>query len=315
MLITRWETKTPATHFDLLPPTHSGDISVYPDSRHTGNISGRRLSVHPTEIRTSISPSSAVELNTTSALANYATEAEVKEVFGNQINLCRDRGLKPGPSAQKSDTLTLDHQEEKKRRNKSLTGMNSNHRRTVSGKYQNFLEGTGRGWWGARGIAASSTRLFGGRDLPARTLAQFGFDALVVKWGDYCVYSEANQLSQRMELPENVNVAIKSEVTESKSECVIPSIKEENEMNCNSTKYVDGVVKSEVLDIFEPFYQCDVPLIKEELEPDMTFKIAIEAAKADEAARKYVEDVRDEATTHGAVYEIGSQPQYKSTFQ
>nr|CAD7438463.1 unnamed protein product [Timema bartmani] len=33
--------------------------------------------VHPTEIRTSISPSSAVELNTTSALANYATEAGV----------------------------------------------------------------------------------------------------------------------------------------------------------------------------------------------------------------------------------------------
>nr|CAD7453578.1 unnamed protein product [Timema tahoe] len=31
--------------------------------------------VHPTEIRTSISPSSAVELNTTGALANYATEA------------------------------------------------------------------------------------------------------------------------------------------------------------------------------------------------------------------------------------------------
>nr|CAD7392651.1 unnamed protein product [Timema cristinae] len=31
--------------------------------------------VHPTEIRTSISPSSAVELITTSALANYATEA------------------------------------------------------------------------------------------------------------------------------------------------------------------------------------------------------------------------------------------------
>nr|CAD7592187.1 unnamed protein product [Timema genevievae] len=34
--------------------------------------------VHPTEIRTSISPSSAVELNTTSALANYATEAGPK---------------------------------------------------------------------------------------------------------------------------------------------------------------------------------------------------------------------------------------------
>nr|CAD7256788.1 unnamed protein product [Timema shepardi] len=36
----------------------------------------KQPSVHPTEIRTSISPSSAVELNTTSALANYATEAE-----------------------------------------------------------------------------------------------------------------------------------------------------------------------------------------------------------------------------------------------
>nr|CAD7574561.1 unnamed protein product [Timema californicum] len=34
-----------------------------------------RSTVHPTEIRTSISPSSEVELNTTSALANYATEA------------------------------------------------------------------------------------------------------------------------------------------------------------------------------------------------------------------------------------------------
>nr|CAD7570787.1 unnamed protein product [Timema californicum] len=34
--------------------------------------------VHPTEIRTSISPSSAVEINTTSALANYVTEAGQK---------------------------------------------------------------------------------------------------------------------------------------------------------------------------------------------------------------------------------------------
>nr|CAD7264419.1 unnamed protein product [Timema shepardi] len=35
------------------------------------------MKLHPTEIRTSISPSSAVELNTTSALANYATEVGV----------------------------------------------------------------------------------------------------------------------------------------------------------------------------------------------------------------------------------------------
>nr|CAD7568955.1 unnamed protein product [Timema californicum] len=38
--------------------------------------------VHPTEIRTSISPSSVVELNTTSALANYATEAVTKDDHG-----------------------------------------------------------------------------------------------------------------------------------------------------------------------------------------------------------------------------------------
>ncbi|CAG2055827.1 unnamed protein product [Timema podura] len=35
--------------------------------------------VHPTKIRSSISPSSAVELNTTSALANYATEADLTQ--------------------------------------------------------------------------------------------------------------------------------------------------------------------------------------------------------------------------------------------
>nr|CAD7195426.1 unnamed protein product [Timema douglasi] len=36
-------------------------------------------------------------------------DKEVKEGFGNQINLCWDRGLKPGPPAQKFDTLPLDH--------------------------------------------------------------------------------------------------------------------------------------------------------------------------------------------------------------
>nr|CAD7409039.1 unnamed protein product [Timema poppensis] len=41
--------------------------------------------VHPTEIRTSISMSSAVELNTTSALANYATEA------GDGNKVCREK--------------------------------------------------------------------------------------------------------------------------------------------------------------------------------------------------------------------------------
>nr|CAD7194231.1 unnamed protein product [Timema douglasi] len=47
--------------------------------------------VHPTEIRTSISPSSAAELNTTSALANYATEADTR----SPINECLQKCLLP----------------------------------------------------------------------------------------------------------------------------------------------------------------------------------------------------------------------------
>nr|CAD7266608.1 unnamed protein product [Timema shepardi] len=44
---------------------------------------GPHTAVHPTEIRTSISPSSAVEqLNTTNALANYATEAGAHHLCG-----------------------------------------------------------------------------------------------------------------------------------------------------------------------------------------------------------------------------------------
>nr|CAD7409870.1 unnamed protein product [Timema cristinae] len=53
------------THFNILGRT---------TAEHT-TINSKEHSVHPTEIRTSISPSSAVELNKTSALANYATEA------------------------------------------------------------------------------------------------------------------------------------------------------------------------------------------------------------------------------------------------
>nr|CAD7429299.1 unnamed protein product [Timema monikensis] len=45
--------------------------------RESGKHVGEATPVHPTEIRTSISSSSAVELNTTSALANYTTEAGV----------------------------------------------------------------------------------------------------------------------------------------------------------------------------------------------------------------------------------------------
>nr|CAD7569530.1 unnamed protein product [Timema californicum] len=44
-------------------------------------------------------------------IKQYFTYIQVKEGFGNQINLCLDQGLNPGPPAQKSDTLPLDRQE------------------------------------------------------------------------------------------------------------------------------------------------------------------------------------------------------------
>nr|CAD7201376.1 unnamed protein product [Timema douglasi] len=52
-------------------------------------------SVHPTEIRTSISPCSAVELNTTSALVDYATEAAARK---NEENFPRRRGETHDPN-------------------------------------------------------------------------------------------------------------------------------------------------------------------------------------------------------------------------
>nr|CAD7256782.1 unnamed protein product [Timema shepardi] len=55
--------------------------------------------VHPTEVRTSISPSSAVELNTTSALANYSTEA------GSNDRVVQADGTEPA----RNDTLHLMH--------------------------------------------------------------------------------------------------------------------------------------------------------------------------------------------------------------
>nr|CAD7411053.1 unnamed protein product [Timema cristinae] len=70
------------------------------------NYLGKTTPVHPTEIRTSISPSSAVEFNTTSALANYATEAAIElqvtlRTLGHESNL--DRPAIGSPSD------TLDH--------------------------------------------------------------------------------------------------------------------------------------------------------------------------------------------------------------
>ncbi|CAG2058715.1 unnamed protein product, partial [Timema podura] len=50
--------------------------------RESGKTFRKKTTVHPTEIRTSISPSSVVSLNMTGALANYATEV------GNLKKLC-----------------------------------------------------------------------------------------------------------------------------------------------------------------------------------------------------------------------------------
>nr|CAD7268403.1 unnamed protein product [Timema shepardi] len=50
-------------------------------TRHSGYFKEKPPPVTPTEIRTSISPSPAVELYTTSALANYATEADNAILF------------------------------------------------------------------------------------------------------------------------------------------------------------------------------------------------------------------------------------------
>nr|CAD7439058.1 unnamed protein product [Timema bartmani] len=87
---------------------HSGYVYMYPDTQETSsvNVCGQRVSdlaqgknegfcalawqVHPTEIQTSIFPSSVVWLSTTGVLANYATEAggeDAKENDGNGV--CR----------------------------------------------------------------------------------------------------------------------------------------------------------------------------------------------------------------------------------
>nr|CAD7568407.1 unnamed protein product [Timema californicum] len=61
--------------------------------------------MQPTEIRTSVSPSSAVELNTASALANYATEAEPRLEQGSAVPLFKD--FKLGPSKNINTILLL----------------------------------------------------------------------------------------------------------------------------------------------------------------------------------------------------------------
>nr|CAD7264841.1 unnamed protein product [Timema shepardi] len=58
----------------------SSEVNPHLRGGRVENHIGKTTPVHPTEIRISISPSSAVELNTTSALANYATEAGSRNI-------------------------------------------------------------------------------------------------------------------------------------------------------------------------------------------------------------------------------------------
>nr|CAD7457301.1 unnamed protein product [Timema tahoe] len=60
------------------PKSEEEEVNPHLRGGRVENHLGKTTPVHLTEIRTSISPSSAVELNTTSALANYATEADTE---------------------------------------------------------------------------------------------------------------------------------------------------------------------------------------------------------------------------------------------
>nr|CAD7458881.1 unnamed protein product [Timema tahoe] len=57
-------------------------VSSCPIKHNHINLEAVCVSVHLTEIRTSVSPSSVVWLNTTSELANYATKADANELTG-----------------------------------------------------------------------------------------------------------------------------------------------------------------------------------------------------------------------------------------
>nr|CAD7262855.1 unnamed protein product [Timema shepardi] len=63
---------------ELISPATSPDSGLHRQQHLSPDTSEKPPPVHPTEIRTSSSPSLAVELNTTSALANYTTEREYR---------------------------------------------------------------------------------------------------------------------------------------------------------------------------------------------------------------------------------------------
>nr|CAD7569693.1 unnamed protein product [Timema californicum] len=75
---------------------------------------------HPTEIRTSISPSSAVELNTTSALANYATEAGTSTC---DFHISSPKGSGYEPQIKETSVIVVKKKDTRKFRRKAQRGV------------------------------------------------------------------------------------------------------------------------------------------------------------------------------------------------
>nr|CAD7569090.1 unnamed protein product [Timema californicum] len=77
-------TRVTGKHWQVIGHERETKIWLYPEEAlyllEMDNFPPLPPQVHPTEIQTSISPSSVVQLNTTNALANYATEVELEEV-------------------------------------------------------------------------------------------------------------------------------------------------------------------------------------------------------------------------------------------
>nr|CAD7434020.1 unnamed protein product [Timema monikensis] len=94
--VARLSLLTPVWFSPTLGPLECPPPAYYEGGPNLVTLQGWLEHVHPTEIRTLISPSSAVKLNTTSALANYATEAGIHKgdcrpfiVEGHQVGLVR----------------------------------------------------------------------------------------------------------------------------------------------------------------------------------------------------------------------------------
>nr|CAD7258048.1 unnamed protein product [Timema shepardi] len=104
--------------------------------------------VHPTEIRTLISPSSAVELNTTSALANSATEAEVRKIvtqpsMGQEVgpnDMFTSVGVE-GRRVSHTDNVPYSSLEDRGSSSPDYTKLSSQHQRSHGATVETHLSG------------------------------------------------------------------------------------------------------------------------------------------------------------------------------